>query len=217
MFNWIIKKILGSKNQRTVRKLQPVVAEINRIEEQLQQQDEQALRDRVAKWQQQFRAFHTPPFLGGVALRIADEQQVNASLEGIAPYFEALKAHFPSLDAEEVKTSAWASASLEEKKARIDRARDAWNEIQPKFADIEQQMLNDILPEAYAVVKNAARRLSGSDIMVCDTPLKWNMVHFDVQLIGGIALHRGMIAEMATGEGKTLVGTLPVLDRKSVV
>ncbi len=210
MFNWIIKKILGSKNQRTVRKLQPTVTEINRIEEQLQQQDEQALRDRVTKWQQQFRAFHTPPFLGGVALRIADEQQVNASLEGIAPYFEALKAHFPSLDAEEVKTSAWASASLEEKKARIDRARDAWNEIQPKFTDIEQQMLSDILPEAYAVVKNAARRLSGSDIMVCDTPLKWNMVHFDVQLIGGIALHRGMIAEMATGEGKTLVGTLPV-------
>ena len=210
MFNWIIKKILGSKNQRTVRKLQPVVAEINRIEEQLQQQDEQALRDRVAKWQQQFRAFHTPPFLGGVALRIADEQQVNAALEGIAPYLDALKAHFPSLDAEEVKTSAWASASLDDKKARIDRARDAWNAIQPKFADIEQQMLNDILPEAYAVVKNAARRLSGSDITVCDTPLKWNMVHFDVQLIGGIALHRGMIAEMATGEGKTLVGTLPV-------
>jgi preprotein translocase subunit SecA len=210
MFNWIIKKILGSKNQRTVRKLQPVVAEINRLEEQLQQQDEQALRDRVTKWQQQFRAFHTPPFLGGVALRIADEQAVNASLEGIAPYFAALKTHFGSLADDYLAPSAWASASLEDKKARIDRARDAWNEIQPKFAEIEQKMLNDILPEAYAVVKNAARRLSGSDIMVCDTPLKWNMVHFDVQLIGGIALHRGMIAEMATGEGKTLVGTLPV-------
>ena len=161
MFNWIIKKILGSKNQRTVRKLQPVVAEINRLEEQLQQQDEQALRDRVTKWQQQFRAFHTPPFLGGVALRIADENAVNASLEGIAPYFAALKTHFGSLADDYLAPSAWASASLEDKKARIDRARDAWNEIQPKFAEIEQKMLNDILPEAYAVVKNAARRLSG--------------------------------------------------------
>ncbi len=50
----------------------------------------------------------------------------------------------------------------------------------------------------------------GRDIIVSDQPLKWEMVHFDVQLIGGIALHRGMIAEMATGEGKTLVATLPV-------
>jgi preprotein translocase subunit SecA len=210
MFNWIIKKILGSKNQRTVRKLQPVVAEINRIEEQLQQEGEQSLRDRVAGWQEQFRAFHTPPFLGGVALRIADESAVNAALEGIAPYFAALKTHFGSLADDYLAPAAWASASLDDKKARIDRAREAWNEIQPKFGEIEQRMLNEILPAAYAVVKNAARRLCGQEIMVCDMPLKWNMVHFDVQLIGGIALHRGMIAEMATGEGKTLVGTLPV-------
>jgi len=210
MFNWFIKKILGSKNQRTVKRLQPVLVEINRIEQQLQQESEDALRERVAKWQAQFRAFHTPPFLGGVSLRIADENAVNASLEGIAPYFAALKKHFPALEADELAPSAWANASLEDKKGLIDGAREAWNQIQPQFAAIEQKMLEDVLPEAYAVVKNAARRLSGQEIMVCDTPLKWNMVHFDVQLIGGIALHRGMIAEMATGEGKTLVGTLPV-------
>jgi preprotein translocase subunit SecA len=70
--------------------------------------------------------------------------------------------------------------------------------------------LDEILPEAFAAVKNAARRLVGRQIIVCEHELIWDMVHFDVQLIGGIALHQGKIAEMATGEGKTLVATLPL-------
>ncbi|HYF35658.1 MAG TPA: DEAD/DEAH box helicase, partial [Prosthecobacter sp.] len=210
MFDWIIKKIIGTKNQRTVKRLQPLVAEINRHEEQLQSLTDDELRARVAKWKEQFHAFHTPQFLGGVSLRIATEEEVEACLRHIAGYFAALKAHFPTLEDRYLQETAWNGATLEDKKARIDRAREAWNEIQPKFGDIEQKMLNDILPECYAVVKNAARRLSGQEIIVCDTPMKWAMVHFDVQLIGGIALHRGMIAEMATGEGKTLVATLPV-------
>jgi len=69
---------------------------------------------------------------------------------------------------------------------------------------------DDILPEAFAAVKNAARRLCGKTVVVCDHELVWQMVHYDVQLIGGIALHKNMIAEMATGEGKTLVATLPL-------
>ncbi len=72
------------------------------------------------------------------------------------------------------------------------------------------ETLDKLLPEAFAVVKNAARRLCGSTAVVCDHELTWDMVHFDVQLIGGIALHRNKIAEMATGEGKTLVATLPL-------
>lgn len=74
------------------------------------------------------------------------------------------------------------------------------------------ETLEKILPEAFAVAKNAARRLSQQPEphIVCDQPLKWNMVHFDVQLIGGMALHDRKIAEMATGEGKTLVATLPL-------
>ncbi len=210
MFNWIIKKIIGTKNQRMVRKLTPVVTEVNRIEEQLQNEPEEALRDRTKKWQEQFRAFHTPPFLGGVGLRLADEAAVDACLESVEKYFAALKKHFPALEDDYISQGRWRTAGFEEKKERIDRAREAWNEIQPDFEPIEQKMLNDILPEAYAVVKNAARRMCGSEMIVCDQPLGWNMVHFDVQLVGGIALHRGMIAEMATGEGKTLVGTLPV-------
>jgi preprotein translocase subunit SecA len=70
--------------------------------------------------------------------------------------------------------------------------------------------LEEILPEAFATVKNAARRLVGRKIVVCEHELTWDMVHFDVQLIGGMALHQGKIAEMATGEGKTLVATLPL-------
>jgi preprotein translocase subunit SecA len=70
--------------------------------------------------------------------------------------------------------------------------------------------LNEILPEAFAVVKNTCRRLCGREITVREHPLKWEMVPFDVQLIGGMCLHNGKIAEMATGEGKTLVATLPV-------
>ena len=210
MFEWIIRKIIGTKNQRTVKRLQPVVAEINRLEAQLQNESDDALRERCAKWKEQFRAFHTPEFLGGVSLRIATEEQVDACLSSISGYFSALKTHFPSLDDSYLANNAWNGKSLDDKKALIDPARDAWNAIQPKFAAIESKMLNDILPEVYAVVKNTARRLCGQELNVCDMPLKWNMVHFDVQLIGGIALHRGMIAEMATGEGKTLVGTLPV-------
>jgi preprotein translocase subunit SecA len=72
------------------------------------------------------------------------------------------------------------------------------------------ETLDQILPEAFAVVKNAARRLVGTTALVCEHELPWDMVHFDVQLIGGIALHQGRIAEMATGEGKTLVATLPL-------
>src|SRR3954471_12699110 len=72
------------------------------------------------------------------------------------------------------------------------------------------ETLDQILPEAFATVKNAARRLVGRSVVVCDHELEWNMVHFDVQLIGGMAIHHGKIAEMATGEGKTLVSTLPL-------
>ncbi len=70
------------------------------------------------------------------------------------------------------------------------------------------EIVNDIMTEAFAVIKEAARRHCGQTWSVVDQPVLWEMVHFDVQLIGGMALHNGKIAEMATGEGKTLVATL---------
>src|SRR5438552_919935 len=136
MIGYIIKKIVGSKNDREVRRLRPMVAKINEIEASLQSMPDDALRERTAAWKAELA-------------RIEDD--------------EALA-----------------------------------------------RRLGEILPEAFAVVKNACRRLCGQEIVVRGHPLKWEMIPFDVQLIGGYALHTGKIAEMATGEGKTLVATLPV-------
>ena len=136
MFNWLIKKIIGSKNTRMVKRLRPTIAQINQLEVDYQKLSDEELRAKTAGWKEQLSKIEDP--------------------------------------------------------AELKLALDA------------------ILPEAFAAVKNAARRLCGSTLTVCDQPYTWNMVHFDVQLIGGICLHRGMIAEMATGEGKTLVATLPL-------
>ncbi len=88
-------------------------------------------------------------------------------------------------------------------------------QLQAKTEEFKQRLakgetLDDIMCEAFAVVKNACRRLVGTSISVCDQDMVWDMVPFDVQIMGAIALHRGNIAEMATGEGKTLVATMPL-------
>ncbi|HWD18673.1 MAG TPA: preprotein translocase subunit SecA [Verrucomicrobiae bacterium] len=136
MINFIIRKFVGSRNEREARKLRPLVASINQLETGLQGQTEETLRQKTAAW-----------------------------------------------------------------KAELSQIED--------LAQLAVR-LDEILPEAYAVVKNACRRLCGQDILVRGHPIRWEMIPFDVQLVGGIALHRGKIAEMATGEGKTLVATLPV-------
>ncbi|MEO0123677.1 MAG: preprotein translocase subunit SecA [candidate division WOR-3 bacterium] len=81
-------------------------------------------------------------------------------------------------------------------------------DFKKRIADGES--LDDILPEAFALVKEACRRLVGKKWPVVEIETEWNMIPFDVQLIGGIVLHEGKIAEMKTGEGKTLVATLPL-------
>ncbi|NCF88867.1 MAG: preprotein translocase subunit SecA, partial [Verrucomicrobiaceae bacterium] len=136
MFQWISKKLLGSKNQRVVKRMWPTVLKINQLEEEYQKLSDDALKEKTLTWKAQLS-------------KIEDYDELQAALE-------------------------------------------------------------EVLPEAFAVVKNAARRLCGTNFIVCDQPMDWEMVHFDVQLIGGMSLHQGRIAEMATGEGKTLVATLPV-------
>lgn len=89
------------------------------------------------------------------------------------------------------------------------------DELRQKTAEFKQRInngetLDDLLPEAYAVVKNACRRLTGTEIHVSGYDQKWDMIPYDVQLIGGIGLHRGSIAEMMTGEGKTLTASMPL-------
>ena len=76
---------------------------------------------------------------------------------------------------------------------------------------LETDFLNQNLAKVFAIVKDASRRLCGQEVTVMDQKIDWNMVHYDEQLIGGIVLHEGKVAEMKTGEGKTLVSTLPVV------
>jgi preprotein translocase subunit SecA len=135
MFDWF-KRIFGTKNDREIKRLRPLVDRINEIEAGLQQLSDEDLRKKTADWRAELA-------------KIEDRTELAAKL-------------------------------------------------------------NEILPEAFAVVKNACRRLCGQEITVRGHPLKWEMIPFDVQLIGGMALHSGKIAEMATGEGKTLVATAPV-------
>ncbi len=129
MLQWLLKKIVGTKNERDVRKMRPLVARVNEIEAGYQKLSEAQLKAKTAE----FKA------------RLAKGETVDA-----------------------------------------------------------------LMPEAFATVKNACRRLCGQTIDVCGRPTPWEMVPFDVQIVGAVVLHQGKIAEMATGEGKTLVATMPV-------
>ncbi|MEM1283353.1 MAG: preprotein translocase subunit SecA [Chlamydiota bacterium] len=88
-------------------------------------------------------------------------------------------------------------------------------EVKAKTSEFKERLANgesldSLLPEAYAVVKNCCRRLSGTEVHVSGYDQKWDMVPYDCQLVGGIAMHNGSIAEMQTGEGKTLTAVLPL-------
>jgi preprotein translocase subunit SecA len=89
-------------------------------------------------------------------------------------------------------------------------AYDELDALEEKLIEEYEEILSQILPEAFAVVKSTCERLVGKSWMVVGNKIHWDMVPYDVQLIGGMVLHQGKIAEMATGEGKTLVATLPV-------
>ncbi|MFI5335053.1 MAG: DEAD/DEAH box helicase, partial [Chlamydiales bacterium] len=89
------------------------------------------------------------------------------------------------------------------------------SELKQKTAEFRERLaqgepLDKLLPEAYAVVKNACRRLCGTDVHVSGYNQKWDMVPYDVQILGAIAMHYGAIAEMQTGEGKTLTASMPL-------
>lgn len=95
---------------------------------------------------------------------------------------------------------------IEDKNTIYDELEDLEDELHEKY----QEILNEILPEAFAVVKDTCRRLVGKEWIAAGNKIHWDMIPYDVQLIGGVVLHQGKIAEMATGEGKTLVATMPI-------
>ena len=199
MIKWILQKIVGSKNQREVRRIRPTVARINEIEEALQREPIEKLVEFTTTWQQHLARYHSLSAPARPLIERMDDVELRIVADHLNARLAPLRDEFPSLPA-----TVFASASS------IEAGKNAFHEIEGDFPKSRAKYLEKILPEAYAVVKNGARRLCGSEIIVNDHPIKWEMIHFDVQLVGGIALHRGMIAEMQTGEGKTLVATLPV-------
>ncbi|MDY0326353.1 MAG: preprotein translocase subunit SecA [Candidatus Cloacimonadaceae bacterium] len=113
----------------------------------------------------------------------------------------------PKRDELEELEHAFRSCSEDSERSRIDNQIDS---VRKELKAMNKDTLDDYLPEVFAIVKDTCRRMLGQVFMVKGHPTPWHMVPFDVQLIGGMVLHDGKIAEMATGEGKTLVATLPL-------
>jgi preprotein translocase subunit SecA len=198
MIKWTLQKIVGSKNQRELKRMQPLVAQINELEEAYQTETEEQLLARVKDWQKHLHRYLPLKLPTKRQLESMDAESISVAAASVQERFDALRDEFPNLPTR-IRT-----------REEIDEAKTAFTEIEEQFPTLRDNYLDKILPEAYATVKNGARRLCGTEIEVVDNMLPWDMVHFDVQLVGGISLHQGKIAEMQTGEGKTLVGTLPV-------
>ena len=168
----LLRKFFGTKFERDRKKLQPIVDEINRMEEEYQQLSDHAIRKKSDEFRSRF----------------------NDSTEPL------------NLRLEEIKSSLSEDISGEEE----DKLRDEERQLIGRLREEEKAALDDLLPEVFALVKNVCRRLVGTSWEVCGQEIGWEMIPFDVQLIGAIVLHQGNIAEMATGEGKTLVATMPL-------
>jgi preprotein translocase subunit SecA len=179
MIKWILQKIVGSKNQREVRRIRPTVARINEIEEALQREPVEKLLEFTAKWQADLARYHALDAPPRPVVERMEDADLRTTAEALEIRLAALRGEFPSLPSTILATAQ-----------SIEAAKAAFHEIEPEFSRSRAKYLESILPEAYAVVKNGARRLCGSEILVNDHTMKWEMVHFDVQLVGGIALHR---------------------------
>ena len=125
----------------------------------------------------------------------------------ITEHTAALKAKIDELKA--AKHDATDSSERDAIDAELN-GTDGQGGVENEYRQAVAAVLDDLLPEAFATVREAARRLVGTPVSVIGREMTWDMVHYDVQLVGGIQLHLGRIAEMATGEGKTLVATLPL-------
>ncbi|MEO5509973.1 MAG: preprotein translocase subunit SecA, partial [Longimicrobiales bacterium] len=133
----------------------------------------------------------------------------DAELQGQTVKFRALieeRTHELRDELEDLRAQKRKTEEPSERESLSAQVREAEDSLKAEITDT----LDELLPEAFATVKEACRRLSGSDITVTGQPMTWDMVPYDVQLIGGIALHNGRVAEMGTGEGKTLVATMPL-------
>jgi preprotein translocase subunit SecA len=146
--------------------------------------------------------------------------RINSIFEGLAPLSdEELRAkteEFRARIGEKTQALQERIDTLREQKRSSEDAG-VRESLTQEIAGLDEELLeaiedalDEILPEAFAVVKEACRRNIGKEIIVTGQKMTWDMIPYDVQLVGGVALHRGKAAEMATGEGKTLVATMPL-------
>jgi preprotein translocase subunit SecA len=180
----LLTKFFGSKHERDIKRIQPLVAEINSIYETLHQLTAEQLRDKSLTLRER-----THEATRDVTAQIA---ALNRQLRG------------------EEETGDGPATNGRETAVSMDELRNRLVDLEDEEREIIIATLDEILPEAFALVKDACRRLCGQRWPVVGQDVEWNMIPFDVQLIGGIVLHEGKIAEMATGEGKTLVATMPL-------
>lgn len=137
-------------------------------------------------------------------INLSDDELKNKTVEFKARISEATKEITEQIN--ELKTRLQTEKDAEQRH----EIHDQIEELEKELTDKYEEVLDEILPEAFAVVKDTCRRLVGKSWEVAGSKTTWDMIPYDVQLIGGIVLHQGKIAEMATGEGKTLVATLPL-------
>ncbi|MDX2127480.1 MAG: preprotein translocase subunit SecA [Chloroherpetonaceae bacterium] len=167
-----LEKIFGSKHEKDVKRIRPIVDEINEIYETLNSLSDDDLRSKSE----------------------ALKKHIQESVSSIEEELVSKKKELENLD------------------LTFDEVQVIKEEIESLEKDLhenEEEVLNEILPEAFAIVKDTCRRLVGKRWMAGGNEIVWEMIPYDVQLIGGIVLHEGKIAEMATGEGKTLVAVMP--------
>ena len=204
-FNKILKSLFGDKSSRDMKLIQPLVEQVKAVYPEVQKLDNDALRARTKTLQQQVQ-------------NSANEQKKR---------IEELKATIENTPIDE-RADIFAQIDKIEKEV-LEIYEDALNEVMPEvFAIVKETARRFAENEETIVTANDFdRELAGDpkkDFITIDgdkaiyhnhwtaggNDLKWEMVHYDVQLFGGVVLHQGKIAEMATGEGKTLVATLPV-------
>ena len=171
----IIKKIFGTKQDKDVKLLQPIVDEINEIYDKLHNLSDEELKAKTDEFRELIKE------------NSAELEQEKKELE------------------DKLATEAMTADEIADTHERI-------KQIDEEIFETINETLNEILPEAYAVVKEVCKRLVERKFRYEYTghPAVWEMIPYDVQLMGATVLHQGKIAEMATGEGKTLVATLPL-------
>jgi len=169
----IIEKIFGSKHDKDIKKIQPIIAGINELQAAMTSLGDDQLRQKGLDLKKKVRSVLEP----------LEQEKKELSL----------KLDNPDINLEEAET--------------INERLDGLAE---EYEKSTAAVLDEILPETFALVKETCRRLKDHTYQVMGREMVWDMVPYDVQLIGGVVLHKGKISEMATGEGKTLVSTLPV-------